>query len=128
MLLRVTLSLCLLTAVGSTALAAQEARRRWDRLCQIRKEKFDVILPTAMRENNIDMWITVQKEGNYSPLYEDLGRGYTGSIGFYIFTDTGAAEPTPVNRHSVAASETENGSCAIRTWSPFVKIPGFKPS
>ncbi len=90
MLLRVTLTICLLTGVGSAALDAQEARRRWDRMCQIRKEKFDVILPMAMRENNIDMWITVQKEGNYSPLYEDLGRGYTGGIGFYIFTDTGA--------------------------------------
>jgi Xaa-Pro aminopeptidase len=71
------------------ALEAQESRFQWDRLCQIRQEKFDLILPEAMRENGIDMWITVQKEGNYDPLYEDLGRGYTGSIGYYIFTDRG---------------------------------------
>jgi Xaa-Pro aminopeptidase len=86
---RVILTAFVLSSAGAIALDAQEARRRWDRMCQIRKEKFDVILPEAMRENGIDMWITVQKEGNYSPLYEDLGRGYTGSIGFYIFTDRG---------------------------------------
>jgi Xaa-Pro aminopeptidase len=86
---RVFLAACVLSCVGAITLDAQEARLRWDRMCQIRKEKFEVILPDAMRENGIDMWITVQKEGNYSPLYEDLGRGYTGSIGFYIFTDRG---------------------------------------
>ncbi len=59
-------------------------------MCQIRKEKFDLILPEAMRENGIDMWIVMQKEGHNDPLYEDLGRGYTGSIGYYIFTDRGA--------------------------------------
>ncbi len=58
-------------------------------MCQIRNEKFDLILPDAMRENGIDMWIVMQKEGHYDPLYEDLGRGYTGSIGYYIFTDRG---------------------------------------
>ncbi len=68
---------------------AQESRRRWDRMCQIRKEKFDIILPEAMRENDIDMWIVMQKEGHNDPLYEDMGRGYTGSIGYYIFTDRG---------------------------------------
>jgi len=68
---------------------AQEARRRWEKLCQIRKDKFDYVLPEVMRENDIDMWITVMKEGLHDPLYDDLGRGYVGSIGYYIFTDRG---------------------------------------
>ena len=68
---------------------AQEARRRWDRLCQIRLEKFDYILPQAMRESGIDMWIVAQKESHYDPLYDQLGRGYTGDVGYYIFTDRG---------------------------------------
>jgi len=68
---------------------AQEARRRWERLCQIREEKFDRILPEVLRENQIDMWIVAQKEGHNDPMYELLGRGYTGSIGYYIFTDRG---------------------------------------
>ncbi|HEX2569464.1 MAG TPA: M24 family metallopeptidase [Polyangia bacterium] len=70
---------------------ANEARERWERLCQIRKDKFDLILPQALRENAIDMWIVMNKEGHYDPLYEDLGRGYPGSggVGFYVFTDRG---------------------------------------
>jgi Xaa-Pro aminopeptidase len=72
------------------ALEAQEARFRWERLCQIRQEKFDRILPEAMRENDVQMWLVVQKEGHHDPLYEDLGRGYTPEVGYYIFTDRGA--------------------------------------
>ena len=29
---------------------------------QIRREKFDLVLPDAMRKNNIDMWIHVMRE------------------------------------------------------------------
>lgn len=78
-----------LMAAATVQGTAQEARRRWDRLCQIRLEKFDYILPEAMRENGIDMWIVAQKESHYDPLYEHLGRGYTGDLGYYIFTDRG---------------------------------------
>jgi Xaa-Pro aminopeptidase len=68
-----------------------EARRRWERLCRIRKDKFDLVLPGAMRDHGIDMWIVMMKEGHYDPLYEDLGRGYPGRVGFYVFTDRGQA-------------------------------------
>ena len=52
-------------------------------------EKFDRILPEVMRENEIDMWIVMQKEGLRDPLYYDLGEGYVGSVGYYVFTDRG---------------------------------------
>jgi Xaa-Pro aminopeptidase len=68
---------------------AQEARRRWEMMAQIRRDKFDYVLPEVMRENRIDMWITVMREGLHDPLYEDLGRGYVGGIGYYVFTDRG---------------------------------------
>ncbi|UCH95121.1 MAG: hypothetical protein JSV88_33405, partial [Candidatus Aminicenantes bacterium] len=68
---------------------AREARYRWEMMNQIRRDKFDLILPKVMRENNIDMWITVMKEGNYGPLFEDLGRGYISDIAYYVFTDLG---------------------------------------
>lgn len=58
--------------VASTLVAsvqAQEARRRWEMMCQIRKDKFDYILPQAMRENDIDIWITLMKENNQSLLH-----------------------------------------------------------
>ena len=82
------LALGLLPAVAPE-LAAQGARRRWERLCQIRQEKFDRILPAAMRDNGIDMWIVAQRENHFDPLYDILGRGYTSGIGYYVFTDRG---------------------------------------
>ena len=81
-----------LAAVLVTSAHAQppnEARTRWQRLCQIRREKFDYVLPQAMRENGIDMWVVAMKEGNYDPQWELLGRGYVGSIGYFVFTDRG---------------------------------------
>ena len=74
---------------GEEGLRRGEARRRWERLCRIRKDKFDLILPGAMRDHGIDMWIVMMKEGHYDPLYEDLGRGYPGRVAFYVFTDRG---------------------------------------
>ena len=70
-------------------LYAQEAYRRWRMMNEIRNDKFDLILPQVMRENNIDMWIITNKEGNFDPLYPDMGAGYTMQNGYYIFTDTG---------------------------------------
>lgn len=67
----------------------QEAFRRWRKLNQIRNDKFDLVLPEAMRENKIDMWIIMCREGNFDPLYPDLGEGYVSATGYYIFTDRG---------------------------------------
>jgi len=69
---------------------SQEAFRRWRKMNQIRNDKFDLILPEVMRENNIDMWIIMNREGSFDPLYPDLGEGYVGSTGYYIFTDNGS--------------------------------------
>ena len=60
-----------------------KAKVYWERLNLIRKEKFDLILPGAMRDNGVDMWIHVIREGNPDPLAVDLG----GDIGYFIFTD-----------------------------------------
>lgn len=68
---------------------SQESHRRWRKMNQVRNDKFDLVLPEAMRENNIDMWIVTNREGNFDPLYADMGEGYVGSTGYYIFTDKG---------------------------------------
>ena len=60
---------------------AQEAKRRWEMMNQIRRDKFDYVLPEVMRENDIDMWITMNREGHNDPLYEDLGGGCGGNDG-----------------------------------------------
>lgn len=67
----------------------QEAMRRWRKLNQVRQDKFDLILPEAMRENNVAMWIVTNREGNLDPLYTDMGEGYVTKNAYYIFTDTG---------------------------------------
>ncbi len=85
---RVIFSL-LCIAFASQASAKGEAQKRWELMNQIRLEKFDLVLPEVMRENGIDMWITVNREGFDDPLTEDFGKGYVGSYGYYIFTDRG---------------------------------------
>ncbi len=57
-----------LTLLAASPASSQEARRRYERACQIRHEKFDRILPEAMRENNVDMWIIVMREGLLDPM------------------------------------------------------------
>jgi len=70
--------------------ARREALRRFQMGCQIRSDKFNYVLPEVMRENKVDMWIVTLQEQAYDPLYEDLGRGYPGSmLGYYVFTDRG---------------------------------------
>lgn len=85
-----------------------EARNRWERLCTVRREKFDRLLPEAMRENQIDMWIVAMKEGHYDPLWELLGRGYVGSIGYYIFTDRGGDR---IERAAIGITDHHRDAC-----------------
>ncbi|MBA7706794.1 hypothetical protein ES703_115651 [subsurface metagenome] len=54
-----------------------------DMMNLIRQEKFDLILPQIMRDNKIEMWIHVLRDGDPDPLADDFG---TGS-GVIIFTD-----------------------------------------
>ena len=78
-----------LVLAGTTPAIAQEARQHWEQMCQIRKDKLDLILPQAMRENGIDMWIVASREGHDDPNAALIGSGYVGDIGYYVFTDPG---------------------------------------
>ena len=61
-------TLALLLLLAATPSSAQEARRRWEMERQIRLDKFEQVLPRAMRDNGIDMWIVAVKENHYDPL------------------------------------------------------------
>ncbi len=51
----------------------------------IRNAKLDLILPGAMRDNNVDMWIHVTRNGDPDPpVYE-----FWSTSGYLIFTDLG---------------------------------------
>ena len=88
---RILLTICCLAAVLSASrgwaapVGAQEARARTELLDLIRREKFDIVLPGAMRDNGIDMWIHVIRHGNPDSLEVDLG----GDGGYFVFTDRG---------------------------------------
>lgn len=84
-------SILIILLITGPASAGGEAQNRWELMNQIRQEKFDLILPEVMRENGVDMWITVNREGFDDPLTEDFGKGYVLSYGYYIFTDRGDA-------------------------------------
>jgi len=49
----------------------------------IRNEKLDLILPGAMRDNNVDMWIHVTRPGDPDPIAQQFGK----TFGYLIFTD-----------------------------------------
>ncbi len=109
----VLLYLALVTILPSAH--GQEAKRRWEFMNQIRREKFDLVLPEVMRENDIDMWITVGREGYNEPIAIDLGDAYMGDIGYFIFTDRGGDR---IERAALAISDyllTENGAYDIVT-------------
>jgi Xaa-Pro aminopeptidase len=96
-LVRIILSMMiLLLGINSQNIKAQEAKARWDILNLIQKEKLETILPKAMRENNIDMWIIVNKYGRTDTLAGELGGGRATDkyfqnqyIGYLVLTDRG---------------------------------------
>jgi Xaa-Pro aminopeptidase len=89
MMRRLVTGLTFALTLIATIADAQEARRRWEMQRQIRLDKFEQILPLAMRNASIDMWIVAVKENHREPLWEDLGRGYVTGVGYYVFTDRG---------------------------------------
>ena len=86
----VVLLLVASAASGAQTVASQEprvldARARWETLNTIRADKFELVLPGAMRDNDIDMWIHSIRMGNPDPLEHDLG----AEFGTFVFTDRG---------------------------------------
>ena len=73
-----------LCAHGSAAQTiSEETLQRMQQ--QIRKDRFDHVLPRAMRDNDVDMWIHVVRDRNPDPIARDLG----GESGVFVFTDRG---------------------------------------
>ena len=50
---------------------AQKSKQRYEMLRLIRHEKFDLILPGALRDNNVDKWIHVVDSGKKDTLALD---------------------------------------------------------
>jgi hypothetical protein len=52
----------------------------------MRNDKLDLVLPGAMRDNKVDMWIHVTRQGDPDPMAQLFGDTY----GYLVFTDRGA--------------------------------------
>ena len=68
---------------------AGDARSLWEVSCMIRKDKFDYVLPTAMRRNGIDMWIVLDRGRGTEPMARDFGIDTVNGQGTFIFFDRG---------------------------------------
>jgi len=66
------------------------ARTRWEISCNIRKDKFDFVLPKAMRANNIDMWIVIDRGRGTQPMTLDFAISTVNGQGFFVFINHGA--------------------------------------
>ena len=80
------------------------------------------MLPEAMRENQIDMWIVAMKEGHYDPLWELFGRGYVGTIGYYIFTDRGGDR---IERAAIGITDHNRDACGAYDIDSTVALGAF---
>ena len=81
------LLICLFTIAATGLVKAHEigAKTTAEIMHLIRSEKFDLILPEAMRDNGVDMWIHATRVGRPDPMSV-----YFGSVdGYIIFTDRG---------------------------------------
>jgi hypothetical protein len=87
MVSRVIIIILLLAASSvSFPLVAQEPDDLAEWNHQIRREKFDLVLPQVMRENGVDMWIHVMRE----VIPDAFGAEEFGSTsGVFVFTDRG---------------------------------------
>ena len=53
------------TAKTQAQAQGEDDLKEWNN--QIRLEKFDIVLPLAMRKNNVDMWIHIMREAIRDP-------------------------------------------------------------
>jgi Xaa-Pro aminopeptidase len=71
------------------AAAAQDFESLWEISCIIRNDKFDYVLPNAMRRNDIDMWIVIDHGRGTEPMMRDFGIETAYGQGIYVFYDGG---------------------------------------
>lgn len=80
----IVLTLCA-ASLAAAQIPPHTALSEGEELRLLRRSKLELILPGAMRDNNIDMWIHVTREGDPDPLALQFGSTY----GYLVFTDRG---------------------------------------
>ena len=88
MIIRITLVFIAVLLTGSATgleLMGHTSQSGGKVLRLMRNDKLDLILPGAMRDNNVDMWIHVTRQGDPDPMALQFGSTY----GYLVFTDLG---------------------------------------
>ena len=78
-----------LSTGASSEAPDRDARSRWEISCMIRHDKFDYVLPGAMRRNDIDMWIVIDRGRGTQPMTRDFGIATVNGQGIFVFSDRG---------------------------------------
>ena len=75
-------------------------------------DRLDLILPSAMRDNNVDMWIHAARQGNPDPLAYEFGR----IGGFIIFTDLAIGSNEQSSVRSLVEGAPSKTSTSLDRW------------
>ena len=84
-ILLILISVMFTVPAASAQPGVHTSRTGGEVLRQMRNEKLDLILPGAMRDSDVDMWIHVTRPGDPDPLVPQFG----STSGYLIFTDRG---------------------------------------
>ena len=87
--------------VAPRTATAQDFQSNWEISCIIRNDKFDYVLPNAMRRNDIDMWIVIDHGRGTEPMMLDFGIETAYGQGIYVFYDGGGDR---IERYSLGRS------------------------
>ena len=83
-------SLCCVPAGAVAQNATLESSRwQWRTSCMIRHDRFDYVLPGAMRRAGIDMWIVTDRGRGTQPMARDFGIATVNGQIIYVFYDNG---------------------------------------
>ncbi len=85
MILRLLTAAALAAPLAAAQPGVHSAESGGEVLRLIRREKLDLILPGAMRDNGVDMWIHATRHGDPDPLAHYFGNTW----GWLVFTDRG---------------------------------------
>ena len=75
---------------GGAAYGIPDSKERFETQRNAIAEKLQTALLPAMRNHGIDMWIVMDRENNEEPLHVELGGGFAGVRGAFIFHDNGS--------------------------------------
>ena len=92
---------------------------QWEVSCSIRRDKFDYVLPTAMRRNGVDMWIVIDHGRGTEPLMLDLGIETAYGQGIYIFHDSGEGR---VERFALSGPGSSDLATLCNVYDPLPPI------